>query len=323
MTFGRVAGAPSGQNRDVTSCDNKRRARRLGSGGLLLAALGAVGAVQADPLPRDPAERACWLQHTRERTTVRLTEPTAVDVSNLRDGDVVRSPFRVDFAIRGMGVIPAGKPHPKAGHHHMLVDTALPMNPTEKIPFNDFHRHFGKGQTGTTIALPPGNHTLRLLFADHDHRPYFVFSPELKIKVSGPRGEALRIDPNKPDESCRAWYDDEISRPRPDGQRAVIVNLRDGEPVVSPINVRFAVDGFGVAPRGNGGEGLGHFMFDVMRLDGTPVQNVDLANGATQLNLFLPPGGYKLRLRFVDDAGRRDLVPPVEQTLGVTAQERL
>lgn len=322
MTSGKAGSAASGQNRRVIICNDKRHARRLHSA-LLLAVLG-TGSAHAELLPRDAAERSCWLQHTRERTTVRLTEPTAVDVSNLRDGDVVRSPFRVDFAIRGMGVIPAGKPHPKAGHHHMLVDTALPMNPTDKIPFNDFHRHFGKGQTGTTISLPPGNHTLRLLFADHDHRPYFVFSPELKIKVSGARGsEALRIDPNKLEESCRAWYDDEISRPRPAGARAVIVNLRDGEPVVSPFNLRFAVDGFGVAPRGQGGEGLGHFMFDVMRTDGTPVQNVDLANGATQLNLFLQPGGYRLRLRFVDDAGRRDLVPPVEQAVGVTAQERL
>jgi hypothetical protein len=290
---------------------------------VLLAGCACAG-LRAEPLPRDPAERACWLQHTKERTGVRLTEPTAVDVSNLRDGDVVRSPFRVDFAIRGMGVIPAGKPNPKAGHHHMLVDTPLPMNPTDKIPFNDFHRHFGKGQTGTTIALPPGPHTLRLLFADHDHRPYFVFSPELRIRVSGPRnGQALRIDPANLAASCRAWYDDEVSRPRPEGQRAVIANLRDGEPVTSPLNVRFAVDGFGVAPRGQGGEGLGHFMFDVLRPDGSPAQNNELTNGATQLNLFLGPGAYRLRLRFVDDAGRRDLVAPAELNVAVTAQERL
>ena len=171
-------------------------------------------------------------------------------MSNLRDGYVVRSPFRVDFAVRGMGVVPAGKPHPKAGHHHVLVDTSLPMNPTEKIPFNDFHRHFGKGQTGTAIALPPGPHTLRLLFADHDHRPYFVFSPELKVVVSGPRSTtALRIDPANFAATCKAWYTDERSRPRPDGQRVVVTNLRDNEPVVSPFNLRLAVDGFGIAPK--------------------------------------------------------------------------
>ncbi len=295
------------------------------------AALFAICAVAATtapasaaPLPRDERERACWLEHTRERTQVKLNEPTAVDVSNLRDGDVVRTPFRVDFAIRGMGVIPAGKPHPKAGHHHLLVDTPLPMNPGEKIPFNDFHRHYGKGQTGTVIGLAPGKHTLRLLFADHDHRPYFVYSPELRITVSGPRtDQPLRLDPSNLAASCRAWYNDEVSRPRPEGQRAVIANLRDGEPVVSPFNVRFAVDGFGVAPRGQGGEGLGRFVFEVLRPDGGTVQNVDLSNGATQTNLFLAPSAYRLRLRFVDDAGRRDLVPPEEITVNVVAQERL
>ncbi len=295
------------------------KALRIAAGAVVLLA----GAAQAETLPRDERERACWLQHTRERTQVRLNEPTAVDVSNLRDGDVVRSPFRVDFAIRGMGVIPAGKPHPKAGHHHLLVDTPLPMNPGDKIPFNDFHRHYGKGQTGTVIALPPGKHTLRLLFADHDHRPYFVYSPELRITVSGPRTDPPpRIDPANLATSCRAWYDDQVSKPRPEGQRAVIVNLRDGEPVVSPFNVRFAVDGFGVAPRGQGGDGLGRFVFDVLRPDGTAVQTVDLNNGATQASLFLAPAAYKLRLRFVDDAGRRDLVPPEEITVNVVAQER-
>lgn len=291
---------------------------------LLLLTLAATAAAAAEPLPRDPAERACWLRHTKERTAVKLTEPTAVEVSNLRDGDTVRSPFRVDFAIRGMGVVPAGKPNPKAGHHHMLVDTALPMNPQTPIPFNDFHRHYGKGQTGTVIALPPGPHTLRLLFADHDHKPYFVYSPELKIRVLGPRTEPPpRIDPANAEASCRAWYDDEVSRPRPEGKRVLVSNLRDGEPVTSPFNVRFAVDGFGVAPRGQGGEGLGHFVLEVLRADGSTVQSNELANGATQLNLFLGPGGYRLRLRFVDDSGRRDLVPADELSIGVVAQERL
>lgn len=284
----------------------------------------AAVCAHAEPLPRDPQERSCWLQYTRERTQVRLNEPTAVQVANLRDGDVVRSPLRVDFAVRGMGVIPAGQPHPKAGHHHVLLNTPLPLNPGEKIPFNDYHRHFGKGQTGTVLALPPGKHTLRLLFADHDHRPYFVFSPELRLQVAGPRSEtALRIDPANFAATCRAWYQDEVSRPRPDGRRAVITNLRDDEAVVSPFNLRLAVDGYGVAPRGRGGDGLGHFLLDVLGDNGRVVQAIDLGHGATQVSLFLPPAAYTLRLRFVDDTGRRDLVPADLTPIVVTAQERI
>ncbi len=283
---------------------------------------GAPAGAQA--LPKDELERSCWLKHTRERTRIRITEPTAVDVSNLRDGDTVRSPFRIDFSIRGMGVIPAGKPHPKAGHHHLLVDTRLPLNPGEKIPFNDLHRHFGKGQTGAVLTLPPGKHTVRLLFADHEHRPYFVYSPELKITVSGPRaGPEPKVIAADFDASCKAWYQEELSRPRPEGSRALITNVRDGEPLTSPFNLRFAVDGFGVAPKGHGGEGLGRFMLDVQRPDGNSVQSTDLAGGASQATLSLAAGSYVLRLRFVDDSGKRDLVPASEVRISVAGQERL
>ena len=282
-----------------------------------LAAAVLWSAAHAQPLPKDERERACWQQHTRERTRVKLTEPTLVDFSNLRDGQSVYSPFQVDFAVRGMGVVSAGKPHPKAGHHHLLIDTPLPLNVTEQIPFNNGHRHFGKAQTGTTLELPAGSHKLRLLFADHEHRPFFVYSPEITVKVLGPRpAEPLRIEAG-----CEAWYQEEVSRPRPPGQRILISNLRDGESVVSPVNVRLAADGLGVAPRGHGGPANGHFMLDV-QAGGKSAQLVDLGHGATQTNLFLAPGAYLLRLRMLDDARTKDLAPPVELNITVAAQER-
>ena len=300
------------------------RRRALAGSMLGAAALWCAAPALAQPLPSDDLERECWLQYTRERTRVRFVEPTAVDVSNLRDGYTVSSPVRVDFSIRGMGVIPAGKPHPKAGHHHVLLDTSLPINPGDQIPFNDFHRHFGKAQTGAVLALTPGPHRLRLLFADQDHRPYFVFSPELRIVVRGPRATMppLRVTRVNFDASCKAWYEEEVSRPRPEGKRVVITNVRDGEPVISPVNVRFAVDGFGVAPRGFGGPGLGYFVLDLTRSDGGATPSVDLSNGATQATLALAPGTYTLRLRLADDSGRRDLLPVSETRLIVQGQDR-
>ena len=173
------------------------------------------------------------------------------------------------------------------------------------------------------VALAPGTHTVRLLFADHDHRPYFVFSPELRITVRGPRAAAApKVTRGDFEASCKQWYQEEVSRPRPEGVRTLITNLRDGEPVVSPINVRFAVDGFGVAPKGHGGESTGYFLLDVLRGDGGALQNVDLSNGATQATLALAPGAYTLRLRFVDDGARRDLTPPSETRITVVGQDR-
>ena len=61
---------------------------------------------------------------------------------------------------------------------------------------------------------------------------------------------------------------------------------------------------------------------DVLLPDGRLVQNIDLSNGATQATLFLSPANYILRLRFVDDSGRRELTPATEMPLQVVGQER-
>jgi len=288
-----------------------------------LAWLALAPAVWALPLPKDEAERACWLAHTRERTRPNTEGLTSVDFSNLRDGYVVRSPFVVAFAVRGMGVAPAGKELPHTGHHHLLIDTRMPLSLTDGIPFSDTHKHFGKGQTFTTVDLPPGDHTLRLLFADYKHRPYFVFSPEIRVKVAGKRGgEPLRVDQPNADAGCKAWYQDEQSRPRPPGEWVGVGNLRDGEPVISPFALHFAVEGWGVCAAGQDVERTGHFVLELRR-DGKPVQTVDLSNGATQATLNLPPANYQLRLRFVDGKTGRDLLPAYEAALPVVGQERM
>jgi len=277
----------------------------------------------AAPLPSDDLQRSCWLRHTAERTRTNLKEPTQVDFSNLRSGQRVRAPFLVEFAVRGMGVVPAGKVLAGAGHHHLLVNEPLPTFVTEKIPFSDKHRHFGKGQTLTTLDLPPGKHTLRLLFADHDHRPYFVYSPELTIEVIGKRtAEAPKIDPRNFDATCRAWYEDELSRPRPPGEWVGFSNLRDGETVTSPFNLRFTVDGWGVCATGQSAERTGHFLLEVQR-DGRDLRSQDFTNGATQTNVSLADGRYRLRLRFVDAKSRTDLLPPSEIGVTVSGQDRL
>ncbi len=290
---------------------------------VVLMALGMAKPAWSAPLPTDALQRECWLAHTRERTRVNLREPTLVDFSNLGRRQRVRSPFQVDFAIRGMGVAPAGVVREGTGHHHLLINTPLPLDVRAKIPFSDTHKHYGKGQTGTTLDLPPGRHKLRLLFADHDHRPHFVYSTEAEVEVIGARtAQPLPIDRNRFEATCAAWYEDELARPRPPGEMVTVLNLRDGEPVTSPFNLRFGVDGWGVCAGGLAVERTGHFVLE-LRLDEQLVQRAELSNGATQLNLTLPDGRYRLKLRFVDSAGRRDLLPAYEALLVVVGQERL
>jgi hypothetical protein len=289
---------------------------------LLGAACMALPAAAA-PLPADELERECWLRSTRERTRINLKEPTSVEFSNLARGYQLRSPFQVDFAVRGMGVVPAGKALPGTGHHHILVNTPLPVNVRAQIPFSDTHKHFGKGQTGAVLDLPPGRHKLRLLFADHEHRPHFVFSPEIEVTVTGPRtAKPLPIDRRNFDASCAAWLQDELARPRPPGEWVSVLNLRDGETVTSPFNLRFGVEGYGVCAAGQSAERSGHFLLEVSQ-GGRLLRTVDLANGATQTNLALPNGNYGLVLRFVDGRTRRDLLPPSESSISVAAQDRI
>ncbi len=110
---------------------------------------------------------------------------------NIKDGDQVRSPFRVAFAVTGMGVSPvaAGDMH-GTGHHHILIDMPMPADIKAPIPFdkpNEYqhqhYKHFGNGETETLLDLPAGKHTLRLLFADHNHVPYYISSKEITVTV--------------------------------------------------------------------------------------------------------------------------------------------
>jgi hypothetical protein len=70
-----------------------------------------------------------------------------------------------------MGVAPAAVAIENTGHHHLLIDTALPPF-NLPIPADANHVHFGKGQTEATVVLAPGKHRLQLLLADHLHVPH-------------------------------------------------------------------------------------------------------------------------------------------------------
>ncbi len=298
--------------------------------GTLIALLGLILAQHAAPAtaqalaataPFNALEQRCWTEHQASRTKVDLREPTAVNFGNLHSGMVVRSPFWVDFGIRGMGVIPAGHPYPKAGHHHILIDTPLPLNYQDKIPFTKTHRHFGTGQTGALLDLPAGPHTLRLLFADHEHRPYFVFSKEITITVQGKRGEApLRIDPEQFEATCTRWYDDAITQPRGSTPQVFIRNLRDGDVVSSPFMLGFGVIGFGVAPADAKVPKTGNFRLSIQPRSGEAItQKFD--DGRTETLETLGKGAYTLTPKLLDDKGATLLVgQPV--SIEVTQAER-
>ena len=98
---------------------------------------------------------------------------------NLQNGDVLKSPFLVQFGLSGKGVAPAGVEVPNTGHHHLLInidelDFKMP------IPSSKQHIHFGMGQTETTLDLPAGKHKLQLILGDKYHIPH---NPPLASEV--------------------------------------------------------------------------------------------------------------------------------------------
>jgi hypothetical protein len=44
---------------------------------------------------------------------------------------------------------------PGTGHFHVFVDVAQQPQEGEAIPFDDSHKHYGKGQTEADVELTP------------------------------------------------------------------------------------------------------------------------------------------------------------------------
>jgi hypothetical protein len=134
--------------------------------GLVLVGMASVVSAQAPPKTKSV-----------EGTTVYIISP--------KNGETVGQTFTVRFGLKGMGIAPAGVQSANTGHHHLLVDLAEPPNMDAALPVTDNIRHFGAGQTEAELKLPPGKHTLQLLFADYLHIPHDkpVISEKITIIV--------------------------------------------------------------------------------------------------------------------------------------------
>jgi hypothetical protein len=110
---------------------------------------------------------------------------TVVYIQSPKDGETVSSPFTVRFGLKGMGIAPAGIDQPNTGHHHLLIDVEKVPDFNAALPATDNIKHFGAGQTETELTLPPGIHTLQLVFADYLHIPHDkpVMSEKVTITV--------------------------------------------------------------------------------------------------------------------------------------------
>ena len=88
-----------------------------------------------------------------------------------QNGATVGQDVKVVMGIEGMEIKLAGDMTPDTGHHHLVVDAPM-IAEGEIVPVDkpEQYKHFGKGQTETTIKLTPGKHTLTLQLGDGAHR---------------------------------------------------------------------------------------------------------------------------------------------------------
>jgi hypothetical protein len=247
--------------------------RRFFTRALAAAALAALAAAAlanpADAVPQHP-----WIAPPP------TLQPNAY-FANLKDGDVIETPFVAKFGLSMRGLVPAGKTMGRAGHHHLLVNQALPMDFTKPLPFNDQYIHFGKGQMEAVLNLKPGKYELALLLADQGHIPFFVYSRPVQITVARQNtGTSAAAVQGRP--------------------RVEILSPADGATVRDAFRIGFHASGFNVAHQLAAVPDTGHFRLTLERRGGKP-EVISFTGGHTETWIEPPAGDYLLRLDFVNN----------------------
>jgi hypothetical protein len=101
-----------------------------------------------------------------------VPDGATVSFKNLKDGQTVSSPVKVEMSANGISVDSAGAVKPNSGHFHILIDAEDSIPAGQVIAKDSSHLHFGNAQKEASLTLSPGKHKLALQFADGAHRSY-------------------------------------------------------------------------------------------------------------------------------------------------------
>jgi len=101
-----------------------------------------------------------------------VPDGATVFFKNLKDGQTVSSPVKVEMGANGISVDSAGAVKPNSGHFHILIDAEDSIPAGQVIAKDSSHLHFGNAQQEASLTLSPGKHKLALQFADGAHRSY-------------------------------------------------------------------------------------------------------------------------------------------------------
>ena len=240
-------------------------------------------------------------------TTTTAITPTGPSVRFVEplDGATVPPTFTVAMTATGLLIEPAGEIHTGAGHFHILVDTDFV--PAGEVIINDEqHRHYGKGQYTTTLHLDPGEHVLRLQFADGAH-----------IAQEGPAYQDTITVTVSADSEANANADSS-------GPSVRFVDPIDGATVPLTFTVAMTATDLLIEPAGEIHTGAGHFHI-LVDTDFVPAGEVIIndeqhrhyGKGQYTTTLHLDPGEHVLRLQFADGAHIAQEGPAYQDTITV------
>jgi hypothetical protein len=115
------------------------------------------------------------------QATATILEPA--DGAELATGEV-----RVVLGADHIEIVPAGDTSPNSGHHHLLLNTAIPPE-GEAIPADQAgFVHLGQAQTEYTFdGLAPGDYTLIAVIGDFAHRVFPQATDTVRFTVLSPQ----------------------------------------------------------------------------------------------------------------------------------------
>ncbi len=129
--------------------------------------------IEPAPEPKSSDKPEPEVKPVVKAVPVKLPGTAAVTITNPANGSMVASPVLVCMGVHGIEVEPAKKGvNQGKGHHHILVDTAIPEDLSKPIGKDATHIHMGDGSTCKSLTLSAGTHVVRTLFAKGNHVPY-------------------------------------------------------------------------------------------------------------------------------------------------------
>jgi hypothetical protein len=133
-------------------------------------------AASTDTTATAPAKDSMVMPKTDSSQAITPVPPVPagakVFFKNLKDGETVKSPLKVEMGVDGLKLDTAGAIVAGTGHHHLLIDAGDSIPVGTVVPKDATHLHFGKAQSSAEVPLTPGKHVLTLQFADGIHRSY-------------------------------------------------------------------------------------------------------------------------------------------------------